>query len=126
MPAWACRPRIGKRLGLVLSMNCRENTSLAVARAAGSDSVSHRVGRREIAGQAVLGPAAREDAFDGKRRCAGLSGGNQQKIALAKWLARECSILFVDETDPRCGCWEPRRKSTSCSMSWPARGLRWW
>ena len=28
---------------------------------------------------------------------AGLSGGNQQKIALAKWLARECNILMVDE-----------------------------
>jgi ABC-type sugar transport system ATPase subunit len=28
---------------------------------------------------------------------ASLSGGNQQKIALAKWLARECRILIVDE-----------------------------
>ena len=28
---------------------------------------------------------------------AGLSGGNQQKLALAKWLARECRVLMVDE-----------------------------
>jgi ABC-type sugar transport system ATPase subunit len=27
----------------------------------------------------------------------GLSGGNQQKLALAKWLARECRVLMVDE-----------------------------
>ena len=28
---------------------------------------------------------------------AGFSGGNQQKIALAKWLARKCDVLIVDE-----------------------------
>jgi ABC-type sugar transport system ATPase subunit len=28
---------------------------------------------------------------------ASLSGGNQQKIALAKWIARDCDVLVVDE-----------------------------
>lgn len=36
-------------------------------------------------------------APDTKKLCKYLSGGNQQKVVLAKWLASECKILFLDE-----------------------------
>ena len=88
-------PEDRKRLGLVLSMNCRENTSLAVLdrlvrfgfiRSGEEQSLARKYSDR----LRVKTPSL-------EASIAGLSGGNQQKIALAKWLARECSILFVDE-----------------------------
>ena len=30
-------------------------------------------------------------------KASSLSGGNQQKIVLAKWLAAECKVIFMDE-----------------------------
>lgn len=34
---------------------------------------------------------------DPEQKAGNLSGGNQQKIVLAKWLARNCEVLFFDE-----------------------------
>jgi ABC-type sugar transport system ATPase subunit len=88
-------PEDRKRLGLVLSMNCRENTSLAM------------LGRLTLLGFVRCGTEKslakkyadrlRVKAPTLESAVVGLSGGNQQKIALAKWLARECAILIVDE-----------------------------
>ncbi|MFD1939827.1 MULTISPECIES: ATP-binding cassette domain-containing protein [Nonomuraea] len=63
-------------------------------------------------------------------RAGELSGGNRQKISLAKWLAAETEILIIDEPtagiDVRtkgpfheliwglCACRKPHPRSSSC------------
>ncbi|MEO7298057.1 MAG: sugar ABC transporter ATP-binding protein [Verrucomicrobiota bacterium] len=88
-------PEDRKRLGLVLTMNCRENGSLA---ALGKFSRFGFIKNREE--KTVVQKYAdrlRVQAPSIESLVAALSGGNQQKIALAKWLARECEILLIDE-----------------------------
>jgi ABC-type sugar transport system ATPase subunit len=88
-------PEDRKRQGLVLSMTCAENTSLAalpeITRAG-----FIRLGReRALVTEYISQFRVKTPSLDAS--IAGLSGGNQQKIALAKWLARCCGILIVDE-----------------------------
>ena len=88
-------PEDRKRLGLVLSMNCRENGSLAsLGRLTRFGFVRRREERalvRRYADRLRVRTPSLENLI------ATLSGGNQQKVALAKWLARQCDILIVDE-----------------------------
>lgn len=88
-------PEDRKRLGLVLAMNCRENSSLATLdRLTRCGFIKRRAERtlaQRYADRLRVKAPSLESPIDG------LSGGNQQKIALAKWLARECGILIVDE-----------------------------
>jgi ABC-type sugar transport system ATPase subunit len=88
-------PEDRKRLGLVLSMNCRENTSLAVLRRLSMGGFVRRGQERSLVQRYI--DLLRVKTPDMDAPISGLSGGNQQKIALAKWLARECAILIVDE-----------------------------
>jgi ABC-type sugar transport system ATPase subunit len=88
-------PEDRKRLGLVLTMNCRENTSLAVLRRLSFAGFVRRRQEQALAQRYVERLRVKTPSMESP--IAGLSGGNQQKIALAKWLARECSILIVDE-----------------------------
>lgn len=88
-------PEDRKRQGLVLSMTCAENTSLAalpeLTRAGFINTAKERAVVSEYIGQFRVKTPSLDAPI------AGLSGGNQQKIALAKWLARQCNILIVDE-----------------------------
>jgi ABC-type sugar transport system ATPase subunit len=88
-------PEDRKRLGLVLSMNCRENASLAVLSRLSRAGFVRRRKEKTVVQRYVDLLRVKTPSLDAP--IAGLSGGNQQKIALVKWLARECDVLIVDE-----------------------------
>jgi ABC-type sugar transport system ATPase subunit len=88
-------PEDRKRLGLVLGLNCRENTSLTILPRLSQFGFVRRREERALVEGYVKQLRVKTPSID--TPVAGLSGGNQQKIALAKWLARKCGILIVDE-----------------------------
>ncbi|MBA4147597.1 MAG: sugar ABC transporter ATP-binding protein [Verrucomicrobia bacterium] len=88
-------PEDRKRMALVLSMNCRENTSLATLDRLSRFGFMTRRVEKSLAQKYADRLRVKTPSLE--TMIAGLSGGNQQKIALAKWLARECDILIVDE-----------------------------
>ncbi|MBI2946606.1 MAG: sugar ABC transporter ATP-binding protein [Verrucomicrobia bacterium] len=88
-------PEDRKRQGLVLTMNCRENMSLAVLdRLVKQGFVQAR--KEQVLAQRYV-DQLRVKTPSLEAPITSLSGGNQQKIALTKWLARECGVLIVDE-----------------------------
>jgi ABC-type sugar transport system ATPase subunit len=88
-------PEDRKRQGLVLGLTCRENVSLAALPALSRFGWVRRGEERTRAQH--FAARLRVKAPSIESLVAGLSGGNQQKIALAKWLARSCDILLIDE-----------------------------
>ncbi len=88
-------PEDRKRQGLVLGLNCRENTSLAMLPALSRAGWVQRERERALAQGFVTRLRVKTPSLESLT--AGLSGGNQQKIALAKWLARSCDVLLIDE-----------------------------
>jgi ABC-type sugar transport system ATPase subunit len=88
-------PEDRKRHGLVLSMTAKQNITLPIlGRLASMGWVrgeqENSVARRYFDLMHVRAPSM--DVIS-----ATLSGGNQQKLVLARWLAANCRILLVDE-----------------------------
>jgi ribose transport system ATP-binding protein len=84
-----------KLQGLILGASVRENFGLPnLERLSRFGFVQQRQERDEFARYTSL-MAIRIPHADQKAR--NLSGGNQQKVVLAKWLARNCDVLMFDE-----------------------------
>jgi len=91
----ALLPEDRKRAGLVLGMNISDNVSLAHIDFFSPGGFVDR--KREITDVEKLTKRLRVKAPSLETITAGLSGGNQQKVALAKWMVRTCDLLIVDE-----------------------------
>ena len=88
-------PEDRKRQGLVLTMNCRENGSLSALPLLSSAGFVRKGHERALVARYIDQLRVKTPGLEAP--ISGLSGGNQQKIALAKWLARHCKLLIVDE-----------------------------
>lgn len=84
-----------KRYGIVTEKTVSENSTMASLENYMSGIFIHKKKENEIAGQYVKQLKTKTPGVD--QLVVNLSGGNQQKVVIAKWLIRDCDILIFDE-----------------------------
>jgi ribose transport system ATP-binding protein len=88
-------PEDRKQQALVLDLPVRENISLANLDAITRGGFVRRATERSITQRFVDALQIRTPSME--QKVVNLSGGNQQKVVLAKWLALNPKLLIVDE-----------------------------
>lgn len=81
--------------GLVKEMTIRENTSMAVLDSVSNNTFINRAKEQILANQSIQQLSIR--ATGSEQIVNKLSGGNQQKVVVSKWLASNPKILIMDE-----------------------------
>src|SRR5699024_2507655 len=101
-PADAVKQGIGylsedrKQFGLLVNMDVKSNIALATIKEYQSSSLFVSGSKiKETAVKYVEQLKIKTPSVDQEIRL--LSGGNQQKVVIAKWLRRDCDILIFDE-----------------------------
>lgn len=91
----ALAPEDRRREGLVLEMNVAENASLACLSRLIRFGFVDEAAERSLVGEAV--ERFRVKTPSQQQLIRNLSGGNQQKVILAKWVATQPLVLLLDE-----------------------------
>ena len=84
-----------KGQGLLLDLSVRENTSLAALPSLSKRGFVDRRREKTVAGDFVTSLGIRTPSVE--QRVKNLSGGNQQKVVLSKWLLTKSKLLILDE-----------------------------
>lgn len=84
-----------KTEGLMLDKSIRENISLCNLRRISKSSVISREAEKNMVAEAIKDLYIK--CFGSYHECNNLSGGNQQKVVLAKWILTNPKILILDE-----------------------------
>jgi ribose transport system ATP-binding protein len=88
-------PEDRRRQGLVLPHSIEDNIALSMVRDLSRGGWFQRKAARRLVEQQVAGLQIKTPSI--RQKAAFLSGGNQQKVVVGKWLARRPRLLILDE-----------------------------
>lgn len=88
-------PEDRKRYGAILALSVKDNIVLTMLKAISRNTVIRRKKERELAERCVKTLNIKTPSI--RQNVNHLSGGNQQKVVFAKWIATDADILILDE-----------------------------
>ena len=88
-------PEDRKEQGLILKMSVQHNASIAALPSVSKGGFLDKKRERRLAGEYI--DKLRVKTPSQEQRVMNLSGGNQQKVVIAKWMATHPSVLILDE-----------------------------
>lgn len=84
-----------KQFGCITGLSVAENTTMAALEKFCNGIFINSAKEKSVSEDYVRQLSTKTPSV--KQRVRNLSGGNQQKVVIAKWLARDCDILIFDE-----------------------------